>query len=111
VGSTTTHVRRKDLFCPPADSFAGTEQRHATDSGKISDADVEEYYKKNEANYDQATFNRIIVPRTKQFVPPAAAKPKPGAKIPTTPPPQTEAQKKAGEDAMTKLADAIGRGP
>jgi len=30
------------------------------DSGKISDADVEEYYKKNEANYDQATFNRII---------------------------------------------------
>ncbi|MGC9987280.1 MAG: hypothetical protein ABSC07_01735 [Terriglobales bacterium] len=77
------------------------------DSGKISDADVEEYYKKNEANYDQATFNRIIVPRTKQFVPPAAAKPKPGAKIPPPPPPQTEAQKKAGEDAMTKLADAI----
>jgi len=37
------------------------------DSGKISDADVEEYYKKNEANYDQATFNRIIVPRTKQL--------------------------------------------
>jgi len=76
------------------------------DSGKISDADVEEYYKKNEANYDQATFNRIIVlvPSSSYLQLPRSQS---RSEDTTTTPPQTEAQKKAGEDAMTKLADAI----
>jgi hypothetical protein len=80
------------------------------DAGKITDGDLEDYYKKNEANYEQATFARIFVPRTKQIVTPAAtskAGAKPGVKdsAKTTPPaPPTEAQKKAAEEAMKKVA-------
>ena len=40
------------------------------DSDKVSDADIEDYYKKNEASYEQATFARIFVPRAKQIVHP-----------------------------------------
>ncbi len=48
------------------------------DSGKVTDGDIEDYYKKNEASYEQATLARIFIPRAKQIVPPAA-KPKAGA--------------------------------
>jgi hypothetical protein len=75
------------------------------DSNKVSDADVEAYYKKNESNYEQATFSRIIVPRTKQIPPPVAST-KAGTK-PSVPPTPTEAQKKTAEEAMTKFADNI----
>jgi hypothetical protein len=97
------------------------------DSGKVTDAEIEDYYKKNEASYEQAAFERIFVPRTKQIVPHAApakagANPdlknpdlkNPGLKNPGTkattgsaPPPPTEAQKKAAEAAMKKLAGEI----
>lgn len=73
------------------------------DSLKVTDAEIEEYYKKNEASYEQATFKRIIVPHSKQIPPPAEAA-KPGDKAYVPPPPPSEAQKKAAEDAMTKLA-------
>ncbi len=79
------------------------------DSDKVADGDIQDYYKKNEANYEQATFARIFVPWEKQIVNPVA-KPKPGASGTKTstksspPPPPTEAQKKAAEEAMTKLA-------
>jgi hypothetical protein len=82
------------------------------DSNKVSDSDIEDYYKKNESNYEQATFARIFVPRTKQIVntPPKPKAGAAGAKTtakPTTLQPPTEAQKKAGEEAMTKLATSI----
>jgi PPIC-type PPIASE domain len=92
------------------------------DSGKVTDAEIEDYYKKNEASYEQATFERIFVPRTKQIVshaapPKAGAKPdlkNPGLKNPgmkattgSAPPPPTEAQKKAAQAAMKKLAGEI----
>ncbi len=82
------------------------------DAAKVSDSDVEDYYKKNEASYEQASFARIFVPRTKQMT--AAASPKtattPGTKagaktVPAQPP--TEAQKKAAEEAMRKLANTL----
>jgi hypothetical protein len=76
------------------------------DSGKVTDGDIEDYYKKNEASYEQATFARIFVPRTKQIVNPVV-KPKAGAQASakTSPPqPPTEAQKKATEEAMKKIA-------
>jgi len=83
------------------------------DSNKVSDSDIEDYYKKNAANYEQATFARIFVPRTKQVVT-AAAKPKTGAAAgakpaakASGPQPPTEAQKKTSEAAMTKLAESI----
>ena len=87
------------------------------DSAKITDADIEEYYKKNEGNFEQATFERIFVPRTKQFDtaaakssassktgPAAGAKP---ATKPVTPAQPTEAQTKAAEESMKKLADTL----
>jgi bifunctional DNA-binding transcriptional regulator/antitoxin component of YhaV-PrlF toxin-antitoxin module len=83
------------------------------DAGKVTDGDIDDYYKKNEASYEQATFARIFVPRAKQIVNPVV-KPKAGAKagakatatISTNQPP-TEAQKKAAEEVMTKLAAGL----
>jgi hypothetical protein len=75
------------------------------DSNKVTDADVEEYYKKNQASYEQATFNRIIVPRTKQMTTPTPVA-KAGEKA-SPPPAPTEEQKKASEEEMTKLADTL----
>jgi hypothetical protein len=82
------------------------------DSNKVSDSDIEDYYKKNEANYEQATFARIFVPRSKQLVPPTPRSKTgtAGAKTPakpSTPQPPTEAQKKASEETMTKLAASL----
>ncbi len=79
------------------------------DSGKLSDADVAGYYKTNEASFEQASFMRIFVPRSKE-IPNPAAKPKAGEKASGTsspPAPPTEAQKKAAEEAMTKLASTL----
>ncbi len=96
------------------------------DSAKVTDADVEDYYKKNEATYEQATLTRIFIPKTKQITP--ATTPKTAAKTGTasgtktsttsgtkagtaatakTPAQPTEAQKKAAEEAMKKLASTL----
>lgn len=75
------------------------------DSAKVSDADIQDYYNKNLPSYEQATFHRIIVPRTKQLTTPVAST-KPGEKT-TAPPPPTEEQKKTTEEEMTKLADTL----
>jgi bifunctional DNA-binding transcriptional regulator/antitoxin component of YhaV-PrlF toxin-antitoxin module len=92
------------------------------DSGKVSDADIEDYYKKNEASYEQATLARIFIPRTKQPVSPAV---KPTAKAKKEEDTdaeeaqkdaeaatkkaqaEAEAQRKAGEEAMTKVANDL----
>ncbi len=94
------------------------------DSQKVSDEDVADYYKKNEASYEQASLQRIYIPRTKQIVN-TPVKPKPPVKPGTAaaagtttsakatpaknapPKPPTEAQKKAAEEAMTKLAGTL----
>jgi hypothetical protein len=79
------------------------------DSNNVSDADIDDYYKKNEANYAQATFARIFIPHTKQIVntPPKPKTPTAAGAKAAAPAAPTEAQKKAAEDAMTKLADSI----
>ncbi len=80
------------------------------DANKITDGDVEDYYKKNAASYEQATLARIFVPRTKEIVHPVVkpkAGAKPGATDTTAPQPPTEAQKKIAEAAMTKVADDL----
>src|ERR1700682_1579551 len=83
------------------------------ESSKVSDGDIGDYYKKNEPSYEQATFARIFVPRAKQIVNPVV-KPKAGAKAGATATPTssankppTEAQRKASEEAMTKLAAGL----
>jgi hypothetical protein len=95
------------------------------DSAKVTDADVEDYYKKNEATYEQATLTRIFIPKTKQITP--ATTPKTAAKTGTAagattgttatkagttatakaPAQPTEAQKKTAEEAMNKLARSL----
>lgn len=82
------------------------------DSQKVSNEDIADNYKKNEASYEQASFQRIFIPRSKQITNPVA-KPKAGATAaaktatPKTPSAPTEAQKKAAEEAMTKFADTL----
>jgi len=79
------------------------------DSGKVTDGDLEDYYKKNEASYEQATLARIYVPRAKQIAP-SVASPKAGTEAggksaaTTNAEPPAEAQKKAAEEAMKKVA-------
>jgi bifunctional DNA-binding transcriptional regulator/antitoxin component of YhaV-PrlF toxin-antitoxin module len=83
------------------------------EAGKVTDGDIDDYYKKNEASYEQATFARIFVPRAKQIVNPVV-RPKAGTKVgakasatASTNKLPTEAQKKASEEAMTKLAAGL----
>jgi parvulin-like peptidyl-prolyl isomerase len=66
------------------------------ESQKVSEKDVEEYYRRNSAAFEQVDLERIIVPRLKQM------------------PPQKgvsdvilRAQKKQGEDAMAKVAEEL----
>ena len=60
------------------------------EADNISDADLADYYTKNESSYEEATLARIFVPRTKES---EAAHGEP-----------ENAQTKAGEDAMMKVA-------
>src|ERR1700683_413129 len=65
------------------------------DADNISDTDLADYYKKNEASYEEAAMARIFVPRSKQS---EAAHGERGD-------PQTSSdQPKADEEAMAKLA-------
>jgi len=55
------------------------------DSNKVSDSDIQDYYQKNQANFEQATFIRIFVPHTKRLetpVPPPTRKSKESAAAP-----------------------------
>ena len=79
------------------------------DSNKVSDADIEDSYKKNEISYQQATLARIYIPRAKQIAPSPAkpkAEPEAGAKsaATTNAEPPTEEQKRAAAEAMKKVA-------
>ena len=75
------------------------------ESQKVSDADIEKYYKDKIDTYQEATLQRIFIPRTKQVTPPkvAAAVKKDKA----TEQKEAEAREKAGEAAMTKTAAAL----
>ncbi len=78
------------------------------DASKVTDGDVENYYKENALSYEQATFARIFVPRAKQ-IPPPVVTPKAGAKAGTgtktsANQPPTAAQQKAAEEAMSNVA-------
>ena len=88
-----------------------------TESQNVSDTDIQDYYQKNVANYEQASFIRIFVPHTKRVVPaqgPAkppikagaakAAAPAAPAKIKALSP---EDQEKAGVEAMKKEAVSL----
>jgi hypothetical protein len=86
-----------------------------TDANSISDQDIQDYYNKNTQTFEQATFIKIFVPRTRREATPAAAT-KPGAKTnaPGTSSTSTSAKKlspedeeKANQEAMTKEAKLL----
>ncbi len=64
-----------------------------TEANRITDADLEDYYRKNQSSFEQATVARIFVPRTKQS---ASAGQQEAQK--------EAAQNKSAEDAMAKVA-------
>ena len=81
------------------------------EASKISDADLEKYYKENPQTFEQFNVDRLFVPRTKQADTEAKEEDEKDEKL-------TDEQKKAkedaekakveeGEKAMTKLADDL----
>jgi parvulin-like peptidyl-prolyl isomerase len=75
------------------------------ESQKVSDADMEKYYKEKIDTYQEANLQRLYIPRTKQITPPKAA---PGVKKDKeTEEREAKAREKAGEEAMTKTAAAL----
>jgi parvulin-like peptidyl-prolyl isomerase len=75
------------------------------ESQKVSDADIEKYYKEKTDTYQEASLQRLYIPRTKQMTPPKAA---PGVKKDKEAEEKEEqARAKSGEEAMTKSAAAL----
>lgn len=70
---------------------------------KISDPEIESYYKKNEASFQEVDLQRVFIPRTKQT--PESSKDKasddPAAKD------AAKKEQQESEDAMKKLAEAL----
>jgi hypothetical protein len=85
-----------------------------TDANNVSDQDVQDYYQKNVANYEQATFVKIFVPHTKRVIPPPAPA-KTAAKDGSSTAAaklaakqlSPEEQEKAGAEAMKKEASLL----
>lgn len=66
-------------------------------AGQVPDSDIEDYYKKNEANYQEVSLQRLFIPRTKQA-------PKSAVKLTAA---QTKKQQDDGEAAMKVEAVAL----
>jgi hypothetical protein len=75
------------------------------DSQKVSDEDIEKYYKEKADTYQEYNLQRLYVPRTKQIVQPKTVA---GAKKDKEAEERAEkARIKVGEEAMTKTAAAL----
>jgi len=72
---------------------------------KVSDADIEAYYKEKLDSYQEATLQRLYVPRTKQLPPPKAV---PGVKKDqATLEREERTREKTSEEAMLKTAASL----
>jgi hypothetical protein len=74
------------------------------EAGQISDADVKAYYDKNSDKYQEADFERIYIPKTKQAAPKADQKPADAEKERA----DSESEMKAKADALHASAVAGG---
>ncbi len=75
------------------------------ESQKVSDADIEKYYKDKIDTYQEASLQRLYIPHTKQITPPKAL---PGVKKDTATEQKEAAEReKAGEAAMKRTAAAL----
>jgi hypothetical protein len=80
------------------------------EAAKISDSDIEEYYKEHADSFDQFTVERIYVPRSPQVQPDSKDEEK-GEKLTAEEQKAKQdaekAKMEAGEQSMTKLADDL----
>jgi hypothetical protein len=75
------------------------------ESQKVSDEDLEKYYKEKIDNYQEATLQRLYIPRMKQMTPPKAV---PGVKKDKEAEEREEkSREKTAEEAMKKTAEAL----
>ncbi|MBI3475768.1 MAG: peptidyl-prolyl cis-trans isomerase [Acidobacteria bacterium] len=75
------------------------------DSQKVTDAEIEKYYQEKVDTYQEASLERLYVPRTKQIAPPKAV---PGVKKDkATEEKEEKARQEAGEAAMARTAAAL----
>ncbi len=72
---------------------------------KVSDEDMEKYYKDKIDTYQEASLQRLFIPHTKQVTPPKA--PAGVKKDKATEEREGKAREKAGEAAMTRTAAAL----
>jgi hypothetical protein len=86
------------------------------DANKVSDQDIQDYYNKNAQSFEQATFIKIFVPRTRREATPAGSPTKPGTKTGASASSSTpssakkltpEEEEKANQEAMTKEAKVL----
>ncbi|MFY9562391.1 MAG: peptidylprolyl isomerase [Terriglobales bacterium] len=77
---------------------------------KVSDADMEKYYKDKMDTYQESSLQRLFIPRTRQIAPPkltAAVKAGAVKKDKATEQKEAETREKAGEAAMKRTAAAL----
>jgi hypothetical protein len=67
------------------------------EASSVPPQDIQAYYDKNTANYEQAALQRVFIPRTMQVEAPQEG----------TTPDQTKAREKQAEDAMTRVAEYL----
>jgi len=87
------------------------QQKIKDDADKVSDAQIEKYYKANPEAYQQFTLDRLIVPRTKQVEPEAKLEDQKSEKPTDEQKKAKEAEEKAkreeAEQAMSTLAESL----
>lgn len=69
------------------------------EADKVPESELEKYYKDNSAEFEQGTLHRLFVPKEKQMEATAVGEKPDQTKL--------DAQRKADEAAMTKLADSL----
>lgn len=74
-------------------------RRMQEEAAKVPEQEIEDYYNKNASSFEQASLQRIFVPRTKQS--------DPSQMQPAKDPDEQKAKEKEAEDAMTKVAEDL----
>lgn len=80
------------------------QQKLQDEAAKISDADVDQYYKAHPQEFEQYSLDRLFVPRMKQMMEPEA---KTGEQDEKNKEAAEKAKQDEGEKAMTKLAEDL----
>ena len=83
------------------------QQKLQDEAAKVSDADLEKYYKDHPQDFEQYGLERLFVPRMKQVEPEAREEAKAGEQEQKDKEAAEKAKQEEGEKAMIKLADDL----